>query len=508
MKRILSLLVALAMTAAMLPAANAFAVQAQDAHPTPEGYNDHDYQKLLAFLEYADPNGVKNGSKLSPNYDPADPSTWGGEPSFEDYLGLTWTQGNDKRLTSFGCEAGVFNRVYGVLDLSGCTELTHLWCADNSIWGVNVSGCEKLELLSCGENALSSGLHIEGCVSLSELYCEYCDLTELDLSGLASLTVLYVAGNYMTELDFSGCLALEQIEIFYMDLTSINVSGLPALQRLEVSGCPLNTFEIRDCPSLETVVLEADGLTQLDIENCPAVGHLILGYNPLAELDVSQLAELRSLDCHGNSITQIDVANNPLLERLSLDFTYVSSIDVSQNPLLRSLSCSYTSIRELDVTNNPLLSTLNCFGNSIKQLDLTNNPLIPYESITTRGSGYIGVGREEEEAGPFGAVATAAGEAAFMGWYDEQGELISSDTVLWADGEEFGRVVAKFVSSVLPGDANGDGAVDSADALLVMRYSMGLASIDPAYLASCDMNGDGAVDSADALLLMRTAMGL
>ncbi|MBR3460618.1 MAG: hypothetical protein IKH21_07540, partial [Clostridia bacterium] len=45
-------------------------------YPTPEGYNDHDYQKLVAFLEQTDDEGVKNGEKLSENYDPNDPATW------------------------------------------------------------------------------------------------------------------------------------------------------------------------------------------------------------------------------------------------------------------------------------------------------------------------------------------------------------------------------------------------------------------------------------------------
>ena len=46
-------------------------------YPTTEGYNDHDYQKLVAFLEQTDEEGVKNGEKLSEDYDPNDPETWG-----------------------------------------------------------------------------------------------------------------------------------------------------------------------------------------------------------------------------------------------------------------------------------------------------------------------------------------------------------------------------------------------------------------------------------------------
>ena len=56
------------------------------------------------------------------------------------------------------------------------------------------------------------------------------------------------------------------------------------------------------------------------------------------------------------------------------------------------------------------------------------------------------------------------------------------------------------------GDVNDDGVVDSEDALLVMRYSMGVAELE--NLAAADVNGDGEVNMADALLLFRYAMGV
>ncbi|MCR5809123.1 MAG: S8 family serine peptidase [Clostridiales bacterium] len=58
------------------------------------------------------------------------------------------------------------------------------------------------------------------------------------------------------------------------------------------------------------------------------------------------------------------------------------------------------------------------------------------------------------------------------------------------------------------GDANDDGVVDSADALLVIRWSMGLISEDQINLRKANVNRDGAVDSADALIIIRRSMGL
>ena len=55
---------------------------------------------------------------------------------------------------------------------------------------------------------------------------------------------------------------------------------------------------------------------------------------------------------------------------------------------------------------------------------------------------------------------------------------------------------------------NGDGEVDSADALLTLRASVGLEELDDTQNILGDVNGDGAVDSADALEVLRYSVGL
>ena len=60
----------------------------------------------------------------------------------------------------------------------------------------------------------------------------------------------------------------------------------------------------------------------------------------------------------------------------------------------------------------------------------------------------------------------------------------------------------------LMGDVNGDGAVDTTDAKLVMQLDLGLteeAELDPAV---ADVNGDGAIDTTDAKLIMQLDLGL
>jgi hypothetical protein len=51
-----------------------------------------------------------------------------------------------------------------------------------------------------------------------------------------------------------------------------------------------------------------------------------------------------------------------------------------------------------------------------------------------------------------------------------------------------------------PGDANGDGAVDVSD-LLMLASAWACHTGDPNYNALCDFNSDGVVDVSDLLVI-------
>ena len=59
------------------------------------------------------------------------------------------------------------------------------------------------------------------------------------------------------------------------------------------------------------------------------------------------------------------------------------------------------------------------------------------------------------------------------------------------------------------GDANTDGYVNSADARLTLRYSVGLESIPAAFgLTLADVNTDGVITAADARIILRFSVGI
>ena len=58
------------------------------------------------------------------------------------------------------------------------------------------------------------------------------------------------------------------------------------------------------------------------------------------------------------------------------------------------------------------------------------------------------------------------------------------------------------------GDVDGDGDVDTADALLLIRFCLDLEAEESIYFGHCNVNGDETVDLSDALLIYRKVLGL
>lgn len=61
---------------------------------------------------------------------------------------------------------------------------------------------------------------------------------------------------------------------------------------------------------------------------------------------------------------------------------------------------------------------------------------------------------------------------------------------------------------MLKGDVNGDGVINSLDAVQILKYDVFLTSFDPLQAQLADVNGDGIVSSLDAALVLRYDVGL
>ena len=76
-----------------------------------------------------------------------------------------------------------------------------------------------------------------------------------------------------------------------------------------------------------------------------------------------------------------------------------------------------------------------------------------------------------------------------------------------AEIDDAAQAIRDFLNPVFEmGDVNLDLVVNSEDALLVMRYGMGLVEDSDIALMYADYNGDGEIDLSDALLILRAVM--
>ena len=193
-------------------------------YPTPGGYNDNDYQKLVTFLELEDESGVRNGEKISENYDPQDPTTW---------EGTTWENGNIFQIDFYD------RNLIGKLDVSNCTELVELNCGYNQLTELDVSNCTELVELDCSYNQLTE-LDISNNTALDWLVCGDNQLTELDVSNNTALEHLRCDNNQLTELDISNNTAMWILSCRNNQLTSLNLESSYSLSfladRVEAEG--------------------------------------------------------------------------------------------------------------------------------------------------------------------------------------------------------------------------------------------------------------------------------
>lgn len=379
---------------------------------TPEGYNAHDYAKLAAFLEMTDAEGVKNGQKLDPGYDPEDPATW---------TGCVFSEGEEKRIVSV---TAPMRGLAGALDLNCCFALQRLTLTGNSLWGLDVSYCTSLTYLLCGNNALSV----------------------LDLSGCTGLMYVYVFGN---------------------QLTAINVS---------------------DCPALDTLNVNDNSIGSLDLSGKTAMNTLSCANNQLTALDVADSAGMYYIDCHGNGITELNVSGLAGLNTLDCSQNALTSVDIADCGMLRGFDCRFNYLREIDMSNNPWLY---------------------FDRVTALGHGWVGLG-VIDGGDYYSFEVRPMDDAGFIGWYDDNGMLMSISTGFVRDCyavEIYGTEVEARIERIA-GDADGSDDIGVFDALLVLRYAMGLAELPAEALASCDVDGNGETDVQDALAILRYAMGL
>ena len=453
MKRKLKVIAAILLVLIMFISAMPMQLAAEAMTPlttryaTPDGYNDHDYQKMVAFFEQTDENGVRNGEKLSENYDPTDPGTWWEADGSE--IGVEWTVDDDEYRI---CEIRIGSSSLGMmgnLDVSGCTGLDRLDCSENQLTEINVSGCTALTDIDCSNNKLTE-LNVSTNTELYTLRCYGNQLTELDVSENTWLYELYCFGNELVRIDISGCTDLDGLDCSENQLTELDLSGNTSLRWLYCSG------------------------------------------NRITELDLTANSELEALRCSENQLTAIDVSANTALTELHCSGNQLTELDFSENTSVYRLECEDNYITFLDLTNNCIdIDTVSAEGPGF----IGVKTVIPGEYLVPAISAVPAPG------------STFCGWYATDGTLvSTEAELVIDREECYYPYDFIARFTASTPGGI--GDVDGDGVVRVSDAVLIMRCALGLIEFTPEQILCGDVDGDGVIKIADAVMVIRIALGL
>lgn len=445
---------------------------------TPEGYDEHDYWKIRNFLEIADENNIKNGNKISENYSPYDPTTWTGTDSNGYSTECVWT--SDGHLRSVYFQA---SDVVGELDVSGCTKLYTLAAYENRITGFDVSSCNELYTLTLDNNQISEA-NVRDLPALHIAAFDYNLLTELELPNCPNIGLITAPGNRITSFDaqmYRGT-QLYGLNLSYQDLSgALDCHGIDTLNFLSVEECSLDAINLTGCTGLLDIVVMGNNLTELDLSEASA----------------------RSIGCNDNMLTSLILPDN------------LNGID--------SIFCQNNCLSELDISGCGNIWTLATSNNRLEQSHWRSERYGVDYNLMSEGSGYVGF---FSDVIPYAsgvcytnAVATPSEGAQFAGWYTPDGTLVSSEPEFelgifnmanwaWVSECEQPELIARFVGGITLGDVNGDNSIGLEDAIIVLRYTMGLAALTDEQIERADFNSDGTVDALDAILILRHALGV
>lgn len=374
-----------------------------------EFYNEHDLNAALSFLETADSNGVKTGTKLWADYDANDPETW---------ISVGWTE--DGRLSIFDADfsshlaiqSNVADEVgpVGELDLSGCEMLGSVSLVSTCVERLDVSNCPNLFLVSAFYDELKS-IDLSGCSSLYFLWvCYNKDLRQIDLSGLSELGALALSGNGLESLDFSSNPHITEIDCSNNSLTALDVSMLSELQRLRCENQDwempnsnrISEIDLSHNPMLAEFACYNADVSAVDLSGCTSLQILNADNCPLNELDISDCSMLSVLSICGTNVSEIDLTSSGSMTTIALAGCPMSQATVEQ--------CVYNhpEVTVLDLGRMGLTSFDGSLFNQLDELYLNDNSFTEL-SISARNINVENLGSikklELSSRGEFGSIA-------------------------------------------------------------------------------------------------------
>ena len=257
-----------------------------------------------------------------------------------------------------------------VLKAVGTVTLTELYFNNMSLTALDVSACTALYWLDCANNTLTV-LDVSACTALTVLQCYNNTLTKLDVSNNTTLSILNCTNNTLATLDVSTNTALIGLVCVNNKLNALDVSKNTTLTVLDCSNNTLTTLDLSKNTTLKELDCLNNNLTMLDVSTNTALTDLNCANNNLTTLDVTKNTALIKLNCYNNNLTMLDVSTNTVLTVLNCFTNKLTTLDVSANTVLEILDCYNNTLATLDVSKNTAIIRLWCNSNNLTTLNLS-----------------------------------------------------------------------------------------------------------------------------------------
>jgi hypothetical protein len=240
------------------------------------------------------------------------------------------------------------------LNVSGCTHLKKLNCAQTLITALDVSGLSFLETLDASSGVLIS-INLLGCTGLKTLICNQNQLATLNLDGLSNLLTVQAGGNNLTSMSFSGCPALKELILDSNLFTTFNPTNLPSLEKLVLSSCELTSLYIAGMPQLKTLDVYMNQLTAIDFSGLTGLTSAQLSINNFTALDFSGCPLLAGVTCgmvpslttinakNGSNLAPYFVGNMTSLVYICANENNIAQIQTTINAAGLSATCHVNS---------------------------------------------------------------------------------------------------------------------------------------------------------------------
>lgn len=265
-----------------------------------------------------------------------------------------------------------------------------------------------------------------------------------------------------TFLWFNGCGNLTEIQgLGYLNTSEVTNMGLMFANCISLTSLDLSNFNTAKVTNMTMMFYECSSLTSLDVTN----------FNTANVLSMQLMFDF----C--NSLTSLDVSSFNTANVTNIDYMFCECRKLSK----LTLGSGFATTEELDCNSVFLIGC-----NSLNTITFTGD--IP----TSINSQF------------FSGVGTAEVPAALM--VPEQYK--TNYEAKFADGLFYGGyfTLSSGETPELKGDANGDGAVDIADAVCIVNHIVGKpnTAFDE---AAADANNDKVVDIADAVHIVNYVVG-